>query len=71
MKTRIKYKEPLIDTNEARKILGMKWRGWIYVAIKKHGLPHYKITSQSIRFKRSEIYEWIEKRKLVLTMGGM
>lgn len=56
--------EPLIGINEVMSILGVK-RGFVYEAIKKLGLPYYRINSRNIKFKKSEVSEWVEQRRQV------
>ena len=31
------------------------------------GLPHIRITSKVIRYKRSEVYSWLDRQRVVLS----
>jgi excisionase family DNA binding protein len=56
--------EPLISVDEVKEILGVK-RAFVYQAIKTLGLPYYRINSRNIKFKNSEVKQWIQERRKV------
>lgn len=53
------YKDNYISIEEAADYLGVKTstiRSWI----KNKGMPHYRVGGKLLKFKRSEIDEWIK-----------
>lgn len=53
--------EPLITTNILAKRLGEK-RSVVYWWVRQ-GIPHYRFGIVSLRFKWSEVLEWLETRR--------
>ena len=54
------YTDNYISIDEAADYLGVKAstiRSWI----KNKGMPHYRVGGKLLKFKRSEIDEWIKK----------
>ena len=54
--------EPLISIDDVTELLGVK-RPFVYQAIKTLGLPYYKINSRNIKFKLTEVHQWIQLRR--------
>jgi excisionase family DNA binding protein len=54
--------EPFIEAEIVAQILGMS-RQWVYQAAIDGKIPGYRI-GQAIRFRESEIRQWIEERRL-------
>lgn len=52
--------EPLIDSDEVAKILGVS-RAWVMKAAKAGKIPHYRFASFT-RFRESEIRAWLQER---------
>jgi excisionase family DNA binding protein len=54
--------DEFIKVPDVMKITGFT-RNYIYTLVCKKKIPHYKLMG-SVRFKRSEIMEWLEKCKV-------
>lgn len=50
--------EPLLDANEAAKLLGVP-RSTLYELVRSRGLPHVRIGERGMRFTRSDLGNWI------------
>jgi excisionase family DNA binding protein len=55
------HQEPLITANILAKRLGEK-RSVVYWWVRS-GIPHYRFGIVSLRFKWSEVVEWLESRR--------
>ncbi|MEW6003208.1 MAG: helix-turn-helix domain-containing protein [Nitrospirota bacterium] len=55
--------ERLLDIEELSKMLGVK-RATIYAWIYQHKIPHIKLSKRLVRFRESEILDWIEKQSV-------
>lgn len=51
----------LVDWKEPAKLLGLKGRAFWDVT-HNQGLPHYRINSRVIRFRMSEVEQWLSAR---------
>lgn len=55
--------DELVDWKPVAKRLGLKERAF-WDALYKQGIPHYRINSRVLRFKMSEVEEWLESRRI-------
>lgn len=53
--------EPLIGVEEASRILGVT-RRTVYVWAQERRIPHYKPGGMTMRFRASELNEWLQRR---------
>jgi len=51
--------------HEAAQLLAVKSRT-LRLWRRTRGLPHYKITSKEIRYRRSDLDEWLARRRTVI-----
>lgn len=52
--------EPLMTTKELAVYLQMDAR-YIYRLVERKAIPHYRVSARTIRFRKSEIDEWMKK----------
>jgi excisionase family DNA binding protein len=50
--------EPLLDANEAAKLLRVP-RSTLYELVRSRGLPHIRIGDRGLRFTRADLEEWV------------
>ena len=50
--------EPLLDANEAAKLLHVP-RSTLYELVRSRGLPHIRIGDRGLRFTRSDLEVWV------------
>jgi len=50
--------EPLLDANEAAKLLRVP-RSTLYELVRSRGLPHVRIGERGLRFTRPDLESWI------------
>jgi len=50
--------EPLLDANEAAKLLHVP-RSTLYELVRSRGLPHVRIGRRGLRFTREDLARWV------------
>jgi len=61
--------EPLMTIKEVAKYLKMDEK-YLYSLVARKAIPHYRVSSRTIRFRRSDIDEWMKKISLKNTTEG-
>jgi len=56
--------DSILNETEAATLLGVGPRT-IRLWRRSRGLPHYKLTAKIVRFKRSDLIEWMESRRRI------
>jgi excisionase family DNA binding protein len=54
--------EPLLDSNEAAKLLHVP-RSTLYELVRSRGLPHVRIGQRGLRFTRIDLARWVGENR--------
>ena len=52
----------LVDDRPVRALIGIKSKRAFSDYMHKHGLPHYKLNGRVIRFRMTEVEQWLSER---------
>ena len=55
--------EPLVTPNEIKLLLAIKSDCSFWDAVHRGNIPHYRINARVIRFRRSEVLDWLAQQR--------
>ncbi len=55
--------DPLVNSQPVKKFLGIKGDRTFYEYVHRCGIPHYAINKRVIRFRMSEVEQWLSERR--------